>query len=317
MPHEPKTASDRPRAAGSPNGTGGGPLLRVVDVHKRFGPQEVLRGQSIDFPRGRTKAVLGPSGCGKSVMLKHAAGLMRPDRGEVWFDGRRIDRMKERELRDVRLQMGFVFQHAALFDSMDVEANVRFPLDEHKQSELGRMPPRHRRRRALEMLELVGMAEHAHKMPAELSGGQRKRVAIARAVVLDPAIILYDEPTTGLDPIRADVINELMLALRKELGCAGILVTHDMASAFKCADEMVMLHEGRVLLEGTPDDVRASGDPVVQRFLAGEASPDELAAIRRRGTRAEAERRRDDGAATPDAPEIVVRPARSRSEERA
>ena len=281
MLHTPKNESPMSASGGAPAppaAAAAEPLLRVVDLHKRFGAQEVLRGLSIDFPAGRTTAVLGPSGCGKSVMLKHAAGLMRPDRGEVWFEGERMDRLNERRLRTRRLRMGFVFQHAALFDSMDVEANVRFPLDEH-----GDLPASRRRARALEMLDLVGMAEHARKMPAELSGGQRKRVAIARAVVLEPRIILYDEPTTGLDPIRADVINELMNALRRELGCAGILVTHDMPSAFKCADGMVMLHEGRVLFAGTPEDTRRSDNPVVQRFLAGEASPEELAAIRRTG----------------------------------
>lgn len=264
--------------AGAPRDT---PIVRLVDLHKSFGRQPVLRGISLDFAAGRTTVVLGPSGCGKSVMLKHIVGLLRPDPGpnggEVWFNGQRIDRLRERAMGPIRLQMGFLFQQSALFDSMSVGDNVGFPLVEH--TDLDR---RARLDRVHRILDMVGLADIGAKMPADLSGGQRKRVALARALVLEPTLMLYDEPTTGLDPIRADVINELIVRLQARLRMSSIVVTHDLASAFKVADAMVMLHEGRVALQGTPQQFRESDDPVVQRFLRGEASEEELAALARR-----------------------------------
>ncbi len=249
--------------------------MRVVELHRSFGPLQVLRGVSIDFQRGRTTVVLGPSGCGKSVLLRHLVGLERPDAGEVWFGDTRIDTLPERSLAPLRLQIGFLFQQSALFDSLTVFENLAFPLREHRLAS-GRALVE----RVEHVLRLVGLPEKRDRMPAELSGGQRKRVALARAIVLQPAVVLYDEPTTGLDPIRSDIINELILKLQEELHITSIVVTHDLASAFKVADRMVMLHEGRVLLQGPPEEFRESRDPVVRRFLEGAALPEELAEIR-------------------------------------
>ncbi len=250
-------------------------LIRLARVRHSFGRLQVLKGLSLEFPAGRVTVVLGPSGCGKSVMLKHLVGLLRPDRGSVWFDGMRIDRLRESQLVPVRRQFGFLFQQGALFDSMTVGENVAFPLAEHTNHGY-----RERRRRALHMLAMVGLADTIDKMPADLSGGQRKRVALARAIVLSPRVILYDEPTTGLDPIRADVINELILKLQEEMKVTSVVVTHDLASAFKIADRMVMLYDGRIVMEGAPEEFKQSPNPIVQRFLRGEATADELAAIR-------------------------------------
>lgn len=253
-------------------------VVRVQDLEKRFGRQQVLHGLSLDFPRGKTTVVLGPSGCGKSVLLKHIIGLLKPDRGQVWFEDQRVDTLLEHQLGPVRRRFGFLFQQGALFDSMPVRENVRFPL-----KEAGIPADVWSEQRVRQVLRMVGLEEAIDKMPAELSGGQQKRVALARAIVLEPQVILYDEPTTGLDPIRSDVINELILKLARQLEVTSIVVTHDLASAFKVADRMVMLHEGRVLLEGYPEDFRRSEDPIVRRFLRGEASDDELAAIRAAG----------------------------------
>jgi len=248
-----------------------GPLVRLIDVHRQFGRTAVLRGLSADFERGRTTVVLGPSGCGKSVMLKHIVGLLRPDSGEVWFDDQRVDQLSERKLTPIRQRIGFLFQNGALFDSLSVRENVEFPLLEH--SALSR---EQRMERVRHVVNLVGLIDLLDRMPAQLSGGQRKRIALARAIVLSPDLVLYDEPTTGLDPIRSDVINELILRLKRELGAAAIVVTHDLVSAFKVADEMIMLDEGRVRFRGSPQAMRTTTDPVVRRFLLGEASPEDL-----------------------------------------
>lgn len=255
---------DRPPAA----------AVRVEGLRKSFGGVEVLRGIDLHFPPGQTTVVLGPSGCGKSVMLKHLVGLLRPDAGEVWFNQIRVDRLGESRLAGVRRQVGYLFQHGALFDSLSVGDNVAFPL-----REAGWTDPAPIEKRVRIVLRMVGLEGFASRMPAELSGGQQKRIALARAIVLRPQLVLYDEPTTGLDPIRADLINELILRLKRSLGVTGVVVTHDLASAFKVADRMVMLHEGRVLLEGPPELFRGSDDPVVGRFLRGEASEEDLAAI--------------------------------------
>lgn len=249
--------------------------MRVQSVSKRFGRLEVLRELSLSFPRGQTTVVMGPSGCGKSVMLKHLVGLLRPDSGEVWFGSVRIDALGERGLGPVRRQIGFLFQQSALFDSMNVHDNVAFPLREHGVLEPGEVD-----RRVKRVLHLVGLEESRDQMPAELSGGQRKRIALARAVVLEPQVVLYDEPTTGLDPIRSDIINELILKLKRELRITGIVVTHDLQSAFKVGDRFILMHEGSVRFDGSADELRACTDPVVHRFLQGEASPEELAEIR-------------------------------------
>jgi len=269
MPHEPSHDM-------TTNGvTAARPIIRLVDVHKSFGRQSVLRGIDLEFSTGQTTVVLGPSGCGKSVMLKHVIGLLRPDAGEVWFEDTRVDTLRENRMGAIRQQFGFLFQQGALFDSMSVRENVAFPLLEHTG-----MSPEQREARVRQVLNMVGLLETLDKMPADLSGGQRKRVALARAVVLQPKVILYDEPTTGLDPIRSDVINELILKLKQELRVTSIVVTHDLVSAFKVADHMVMLHEGKVAFAGTLQELRDSDNAIVQQFLRGEATEEELAGIR-------------------------------------
>src|SRR3954452_10896217 len=250
-------------------------LNQLRNVRKRFGRLVVLNGVSLDVNEGETLVVLGASGTGKSVMLKHIVGLLEPDSGEVWFDGQRIDTLPERELIPVRQQIGFLFQMGALFDSLNVEDNIAFPLLEHT-----RKTPAEVSQVVGEKLRMVGLPEVRKKMPAELSGGQRKRVALARATPLDPRVILYDEPTTGLDPIRSDVINELILKLKREMRVTSIVVTHDMHSAFKVADRIVMLNEGKAIFDGTAQQIRQSKNPVVRRFVVGEAGDQELAGLR-------------------------------------
>lgn len=251
------------------------PIIRLVNAHKAFGSLHVLRGLNLAFERGKTTVVLGPSGTGKSVLLKHICALLKPDAGEVWFNNQRVDQMRESDLVEVRKKIGYLFQMGALFDSMTVGDNVCFPLVEHAA-----ISPAERRDRCAEALAMVGLAGIEGKMPADLSGGQRKRVALARAVVLRPEVVLYDEPTTGLDPIRADVINELILALARHLHVTSIVVTHDMVSANKVADRMVMLYDGVVVADGTPDAIRDHDSDLVQRFIHGRADAEDLDSIR-------------------------------------
>lgn len=239
------------------------PIFTLRDVWKSFDGRPVLQGLNLDIPTGGTLVVMGPSGCGKSVMLKHLVGLLRPERGEVRFHGERIDGFDERRLVPIRRRIGFLFQQAALFDSLTVRENVAFPLRETGQAG----PDLEERVRAT--LDRVGLADTLDRMPAELSGGMRKRVGLARAIVLEPELILYDEPTTGLDPIRANVINDLIVRLQRELRITSVVVTHDLDSAFQVADRMVLLHKGQVRLEGEPDLFRHSADPVVRGFLEG------------------------------------------------
>ncbi len=242
------------------------PIVELRNIHKRFGPLKVLRGVDLQLPRGRTTVIIGESGTGKSVLLKHMLGLIHPDRGQVFVDGERVDHLRERQWVPVRKRFGFLFQMGALFDSMTTGENVAFPLREHttlSDEEIDRM--------VAEKLALVGLDGVQSKWPAELSGGQRKRVALARAIALNPDVVLYDEPTTGLDPIRADMINDLIIKLRTELGITSVVVTHDMTSAFKVADKIHMLHHGEFIASGTADDFRGSSDPRVRRFVTGDA----------------------------------------------
>jgi len=251
-------------------------MVRLADLHKAFGALDVLRGVNLNFPRGKTTVILGPSGTGKSVLLKLIVGLLKPDRGAVYCNNHRIDTLSSGELVEARTEVGFLFQMGALFDSMSVEENVAFPLVEHTK-----MDPAQRRERVESVLAMVGLAETVDKMPGELSGGQRKRVALARAIVLQPCLVLYDEPTTGLDPIRADVINELILELGRHLGVTSIVVTHDVTSATKIADRMVLLYDGQIVCEGDPQTFRETDNQIVQRFLQGRAEDADLAAIQR------------------------------------
>lgn len=249
-------------------------LIELRQLHKRFGSLVVLDGVSLSIEAGQSLVILGASGSGKSVMLKHIVGLLRPDSGEVWFDGHRIDTLPERDLMPIRRQFGFLFQMGALFDSLTVGENVAFPLREHTRKSEADI-----QRAVQQRLTMVGLPQVTGKMPAQLSGGQRKRVALARAIALEPRVILYDEPTTGLDPIRSDVINELILKLKRELNVTSIVVTHDMISAFKVADRIVMLYDGKLIIDGTPEQVKNSENPTVRRFIAGEANEEELATL--------------------------------------
>jgi phospholipid/cholesterol/gamma-HCH transport system ATP-binding protein len=253
------------------------PHLRLLNVTKRFGSLTVLDGLTLTIRERESVVILGPSGTGKSVLLKHLVGLLRPDTGEVYFRDTRIDNLRERQLEPIRERFGFLFQMGALFDSLNVFENIAFPLREHRS-----LPESEVRDKVAQKLAMVGLEGTQEKMPSELSGGMKKRVALARAIALDPEVVLYDEPTTGLDPIRSDVINELILKLNDELHVTSVVVTHDMASAFKVGDRLVMLSNGKVIAEGTPADIRNSANEEVRRFVEGRASPDELAALQRK-----------------------------------
>ena len=246
-------------------------ILRLQDVHVSFGSQHVLRGVDLNLVRGQATVIVGPSGTGKSVLLKNIVGLIKPQRGAVFFENQRVDQSDEVGLVALRKKIGFLFQMGALFDSMNVQGNVCFPLVQHTA-----MSAQERQERCETVLRTVGLGGIGHKMPADLSGGQRKRVALARAIVLEPKVVLYDEPTTGLDPIRSDVINELILTLGQKLGITSVVVTHDMVSANKIADRMVMLYDGRVIADDTPAAFRRSSHEIVQRFIHGQADKQDL-----------------------------------------
>ena len=250
-------------------------MAELVEVSKAFGTLRVLERLSLAFRPRQTTVVLGPSGTGKSVMLKHLMGLLQPDTGRVYFEGERVDGRSERALVPLRRRMGFLFQMGALFDSMTVGENVAFPLSEHT-----RLKPDARRERAEELLRQVGLPDVQHKLPSQMSGGQRKRVALARAIALNPTLMLFDEPTTGLDPITSDVINELINATRDSLGLTNIVVTHDIKSATTVADRMVLIKDGRIVHEGRPEAFIDTGIDAVDRFIRGEADAADLAAIR-------------------------------------
>ncbi len=241
-------------------------VIRVENLTKMFNGNLVLDGLCLDVREGETVVVIGRSGCGKSVMLKHIVGLLRPDSGRVVVKGRDITNLGEKQLDEVRKLFGVVFQGSALFDSLTVEENVAFGLTEHT-----RMKRREIEEKVARCLEIVGMNGAQKKMPSELSGGMKKRVALARAVAFDPSIVLYDEPTTGLDPIMADAINELILSLGKKLSVTSIAVTHDMNSAYKIADRIAMLHQGKIVEEGTPEEIERCANPIVQQFIQGNA----------------------------------------------
>ena len=242
------------------------PLMQLVDVHKAYGGTEVLRGVTLNVYAGQTLCIIGGSGCGKTVTLKHLIGLTAPDSGRVLFDGRDVAEMTPRERVRMQTRFGMVFQGGALFDSLDVGENVAFPMWAHTH-----LAECEIRERVAQKLAVVGLHDVERKKPAELSGGMRKRVALARAIALDPEIVLFDEPTTGLDPVSADVINELILRTQRALNTTAVVVTHDMASVYKVADRVVMLFEGRLIVDGSPDAIRASTDPFVRRFIEGRA----------------------------------------------
>lgn len=251
-----------------------GTIIELRNVSKRFGSLQVLDDVSLALLRSQTTVVIGESGTGKSVLLKHIVALLRPDRGEVHFRGERIDDKSEAQLVSARRRFGFLFQLGALFDSMTVAENIAFPLTEHaaySKEEIDAF--------VAEKLRLVGLDGLQSRRPGELSGGQKKRVALARAISLNPEVVLYDEPTTGLDPVRADVINELILRLKRGLDVTSVVVTHDMTSAYKVADRIVMLQGGKIIADGPPEFFKTTKDRRVRRFVDGKADAEDLSVL--------------------------------------
>ena len=241
-------------------------MIQLKNVHKAFGPKRVLEGFTLDVPEGETMVIIGYSGTGKSVAIKHIVGLLEPDSGEVWVDGANVPELSRRELYALRARIGYVFQFAALFDSLTIGENVAMGL--RKQ---GTLDDRQIEDRVNEALDLVDLPNVAPRFPAELSGGMRKRVGIARAIALRPKYLLYDEPTTGLDPVTSAVIDELMIRMRDRLGVTSIVITHDMRSAYRVGTRIAMLFDGRVRQVGTVDEVQHTTDPVVRQFIEGRA----------------------------------------------
>ncbi|HSA58277.1 MAG TPA: ABC transporter ATP-binding protein [bacterium] len=237
-------------------------MIRFEEVWKSFNGNAVLKGLNLHLPKGRISVILGPSGEGKSVLLKHMIGLIRPDRGRVVVDGTDLATLGDREINEFRKKFGMLFQNAALFDSFDVEDNVAFPLREHTD-----LSDEEIARRVKEKLTLVGLEAALDKMPSELSGGMRKRVGLARAIALEPSIILYDEPTTGLDPLMTDTINRLIVDTHNKTGVTSVIISHDIEATFQVADHVAMLHEGVIIENGAPEAFRKSRHPFVRRFL--------------------------------------------------
>ena len=235
-----------------------------MNVRKSFGAKEVLKGFSLEIQDGQTFSVIGASGSGKSVMLKHIVGLLRPDAGDVWVDGESVGRLDQESVYRLRRRVGFVFQFAALFDSMTIADNVAMGLKRLDTFDAAEIDDR-----VHDCLRLVDLEGYGARMPSELSGGQRKRAGLARAIATRPKYLLYDEPTTGLDPVTTAVIDDLILRMADELDVTGVVITHDMKSAFRVSDRVAMLYDGKIRLEGTPDEIRASEDPVVKGFIEG------------------------------------------------
>jgi phospholipid/cholesterol/gamma-HCH transport system ATP-binding protein len=260
-------------------------VITLKSLTKKFGKNVVLDNISLTIEKGKTTVVIGPSGCGKTVLIKHFIVLLRPSEGEVYFGKQRIDNLPEHELDKIRTRYGFLFQGGALFDSLNVAENIMFPITQHHEitnwDEIDGLVKM--------KLALVGLDGYQHYYPAKLSGGQKKRVALARAIALNPEIVLYDEPTTGLDPIRADIINELILKLQRELGITSVVVTHDMTSAYKIGDRIIMLHDGKIIADGNGEHIHSHPHPIVQQFINGQIGEDDLAALRMSGTIPEAQ----------------------------
>ncbi len=240
-------------------------MIRVVDLWKSFGDHQVLKGINLEIPTGTTCVILGGSGSGKTVLMKHVIGLLKPDRGTVLIDDVEIPKLEGRELTEARRMFGMVFQQAALFDSMTVFDNVAFPLRERQRG----IRAADLRARVIEKLRVVDLGENVLPLyPSELSGGMKKRVALARALIHDPRIVLYDEPTTGLDPITTDYVDDMIVTTKQRLGVTSMVISHDIASSFKVADQLAVLYDGQIAAQGTPDEVRRSDHPHVKKFLA-------------------------------------------------
>ncbi len=239
-------------------------MIEIINLCKSFDGHMVLNNLNLNINTGETTVIIGRSGCGKSVLLKHIIGLMKPDDGQILIDGKDVTKMDEKELNTLRMQFGMLFQGAALFDSLNVLENVAFNMIEHTNA-----GPEEVKKRVKECLEMVGLKGIEEKKPAELSGGMRKRVGLARAICIRPQIVLYDEPTTGIDPIMGDAINDLIIELHNKLKVTGIAVTHDMTSAYKIADRIAMLYNGKIVAVGTPNEIKNSKDPIVHQFVTG------------------------------------------------
>ncbi len=239
-------------------------MIRLVDIHKSFGKQKVLNGLNLTVEKGKTTVIIGRSGGGKSVLLKHIIGLIRPDSGQVIVEGEDITVLNDKDLNEVRKKFGMLFQEAALFDSMNVAENVAFPLREHTNMSSAEIMDSVRDR-----LAAVGLSGVEEKMPSELSGGMRKRVGLARALAMRPQIVLFDEPTTGLDPVMTEAINQLIIETQRAFNLTCVVISHDIQSVFEIGHRVAMLYEGRIIEYGTPEEVRASRNPVMVQFLTG------------------------------------------------
>ncbi len=239
-------------------------MIEIINLCRSFNSHNVLGNLNLNINSGETTVIIGRSGCGKSVLLKHIIGLLKPECGQVLIDGRDITKMTDKELNLLRLKFGMLFQGAALFDSLNVLENVAFGMIEHTNASKAEIA-----KRVKECLTLVGLKGIEDKKPSELSGGMRKRVGLARAICMRPQIMVYDEPTTGVDPIMGDSINDLILELHNKLKVTSIAVTHDMTSAYKIADRIAMLYNGQIIAMGTPDEIKATKDPIVRQFITG------------------------------------------------
>ena len=248
-------------------------MIKLIDVYKSFGPKKVLEGFTLDVAEGETMVLIGYSGSGKSVAIKHIVGLLEPDRGTVWVDGVEVPRLTREQLYELRSKIGYVFQFAALFDSLTIGDNVAMGLRKE-----GRLPERDIMKRVGEALELVDLPGVETKYPAELSGGMRKRVGIARAIARQPKYIMYDEPTTGLDPVTSAIIDQLMIRMRERLRVTSIVVTHDMRSAYTVGSRIAMLYEGQVRQVGTVDEIQHTHDAIVRQFIEGKPDLDAVEA---------------------------------------
>lgn len=241
-------------------------MIKIVDLYKSLGGKEVLCGVSLEIEKGETRVIIGQSGSGKSVLIKHLIGILKPDRGEIYVDGVEMTRLREDELQKITRKFGMLFQGAALFDSLTVGENVGFGLERYSN-----YSPEKIKELVKESLAKVGLRDIENLMPYELSGGMKKRVGLARAIAYRPDIILYDEPSTGIDPIRADAINDLINLMNRELDVTSVVITHDMASCYKVADRISMLYEGKIIETGTPEEIKNSKSQVVQQFIHGKA----------------------------------------------
>ena len=238
--------------------------ITITDLHKSFGANHVLRGVNLTVEPGESMVVIGGSGSGKSVLIKHIIGLLKPDRGSILVDGEEVTTMRERQLKELRKKFGMLFQAAALFDSLTVGENVAFALVEHTRLSRAEIADR-----VHEKLTLVGLPGTEDLFPAELSGGMKKRVGLARALAIEPEVILYDEPTTGLDPIMADSINDLIVEMRERFAITSIAITHDMVSAYKIGHRLAMLYQGKIIFTGTPEECKNTTNPMVRQFITG------------------------------------------------